>query len=67
MVALFFGHRTGAVDKGKRRFEIGKTIDLVKVMLVHNVPARNVALERIELSAFQRRNAAPARNTSLIR
>ena len=62
MMPLLLGKLTYAVHKIEGLPEIGKGIRLVKVVLINDVPARNLIVKRLQLSPFKRRHAALAGN-----
>src|SRR5438045_463930 len=66
MVALGFGDGAGAVHEIERGFEIGEQERLLDVMSFDHFPVRELGRELLQSFAFERRDAATARDTVLI-
>lgn len=66
MMPLLFSYRTHPIHEIERFLKIRKRERPVQMMLPHNLPIRQLALQRAQRIAFQRRNTTLARNASLI-
>jgi len=66
MVPLFLGQSSYAIDKIECLLEVMKTELAMEVVFVGDRPSRDDAVQLRQFRAFQRRNASPARHTSLV-
>ena len=66
MMSLLFRKRADPVHKFQGVLEIRETEFTMQVMLVHDVPLRNVVLKLLQSSALERCNSSAARNALFI-
>ena len=66
MMPLLLGNSSGPIHKIESGLEIRKSKHAMEVVLIDNLPVRNLRFQRIKLGAFEGGNATPAWNTGLV-
>ena len=67
MVAFLFGDFAGAIDEVQSLFEIGKTKDAVKMMLLRRFPSGNFFEKLLYALRAEPRNTALTRYATFVR